>query len=439
MYIILSPTLFLSFSILYERLAAVPPSPEPDRQPLPPLNSVSQPYHHQPSMDADPGFVDYMRSHPSSRGGPSAKDVSNEPYAPPRSSRRDSGSSMLHDTRLGPSILAMQPPMDPSRSSHSRSHMHTSPTTQHSQPAQPKYVSSRPPPALYDRYTDLPPVQRVMHSPDRDRRRQDLHELNIPNHPLAPLSPPSDSRSSSSRTHNHQRLGPGTYINRDDVRERPRDADFDREWDARDRDRRDHSRSRDLGPSGHMRSPPNPHRASRHDIDYSEHRLRDDYYHEVGGGRAPAPGFAMHSRSETPGSGSGGSGSGGGANAGPDASSRPDSREQYYDHDRPRSFRLRPVGQQQQEDLGFVHEDGRSHSHDRGGSGGGGVYTSSSEQGRSLSRIDARKRRDIDVMDIDDGPPAASSVYAGHDRSSKRFQRDRPRGADDPDDDRMAA
>ncbi|KAF8915361.1 hypothetical protein CPB85DRAFT_425122 [Mucidula mucida] len=284
----------LERAILYERLAAVPPSPElHDRQPLP-----SQPYHPQPTMDAEPGFVDYMRSHPTHRGGP-APEVINDPYL--RSSRRESAT----DARL---MAPMQPP-----SSHTRSHSHASPPGA-------KYSTSRP---MYDRMPypeNLPPVQHVLHStPDRDRgRRQDLHDLSIPTHShsssLGPLSPPSDSRSTSSRTHNHQRIGPGTYVNRDDHRERTREIDLEREreWDMQ-RERRDIpvSRTRDMPSSvAHMRSPPNAHR----------------YYHDMAGASASAaPGYTMHSRSETPGSGSGGSGSGPPMPGGGELPSRPDS------------------------------------------------------------------------------------------------------------------
>lgn len=376
-------------------------------------------------MDAEPGFVDYMRSHPTHRGGP-APEVINDPYL--RSSRRESAT----DARL---MAPMQPP-----SSHTRSHSHASPPGA-------KYSTSRP---MYDRMPypeNLPPVQHVLHStPDRDRgRRQDLHDLSIPTHShsssLGPLSPPSDSRSTSSRTHNHQRIGPGTYVNRDDHRERTREIDLEREreWDMQ-RERRDIpvSRTRDMPSSvAHMRSPPNAHRQSRHSLEYADPRLRDDpgYYHDMAGASASAaPGYTMHSRSETPGSGSGGSGSGPPMPGGGELPSRPDSREQYYEHDRPRSFRLRPVQQQQQDDLDFVHEDGRSHSRDHGG--GGGVYTSSTELGRSSStRLDARKRRDADLMDMDE----ASGGGILHGGSRRYQQRDRPRGPEDQDDDRMAS
>lgn len=302
----------------------------------------------------------------------------------------------------------------------------------------------------------MPPVHN-MPPLDRERgRRQDLHDITIPHShssSLGPLSPPSESRSSSSRTHNHQRLGPGTYVNRDDHRDRNREIEMEREreWEMRDRDRRDMpvSRSRDLPPAAHIRSPPNTHRSSRHSLDFVDPRLRDEqgYYHEMAGASgSAAPGYSMHSRSETPGSGSGGSGSGPPMPPG-ELPSRPDSREQYYEHDRPRSFRLRPVTvsqqqqqQQQQDDLDFVHEDGRSQSRDHGASSG--VFTSSSELGgRSSARIDtsSRKRREAEMMDIDDGAVGGGIMYPGQDRGPKRYQQRDRRGPDDQDDDRMGS
>lgn len=308
---------------------------------------------------------------------------------------------------------------------------------------------------MYDRIP-YPEGMHGMHSspPERERgRRHDVHDLSHSSS-LGPLSPPSESRSSSSRTHNHQRMGPATYVNRDDHRERTREIEMDREreWDLRERERRDMpvSRSRDLPPA-HIRSPPNAHRSSRHAIpiqDYNvDPRLREEqgYYHDMAAASgSAAPGYSMHSRSETPGSGSGGSGSGPPIPGG-DLPSRPDSREQYYEHDRPRSFRLRPVQQpqQQQEDLDFVHEDGRSQSRDHGG--GGGVYTSSSELGRSSSRLDVSRleppssRKRSEMMDIDDGPVGGSIMFPGPDRASKRYQQRERRGPDDHDDERMAS
>ncbi|KAK0461822.1 uncharacterized protein EV420DRAFT_131488 [Desarmillaria tabescens] len=482
----------LERAILYERLSVAPHPHSPelqDRQPLPPIAPQGQPlpssHHHRegPPIDHDPGLVEYMRIHGNARvvAGPDGRPV---PVADPslgpavapatssmRSTRRSSaGVPPAHDARLGaiPPLPPMQPPMEPGRSHSTRSHSHTtSPTIHHSHVNSPHERSHsgsrRGPSAPYAPHSypvdNLPPVGHVMLSSpppsDRERsRRQDMHELAIPhgdihNHAMGPLSPrshSSDTRSSSSRVHNHQRLGPGTYINREDHRDRQREIEYDaeRQWEIRERDRRDMmrgGREAEMGPA-HMHSPPVVHRSSRHSMEYTDHhtsRMREEpgYYHEMSGSSASAgPGYPMHSRSETPGSGSGGSGSGIGGADGP---SRPDSRGQYYDHDRPRSFRLRPVSQAQapsappQEELDFVHEDGRSQSRDRGG-GGGGVYTPS-EQGRSSARIDARKRRSVDMMDVDD--PAMGGLYPGQDRGAKRYHRERVRGGEDQDDDRM--
>ena len=149
----------------------------------------------------------------------------------------------------------------------------------------------------------------------------------------------------------------------------------------------------------------------------------------------------MLSRSGTPGSGSG-SGSGIGIGDGP---SRPDSRTQFYDHDRPRSYRLRPVNQPN-EDVDFVHEDGRSQSRDRGSGGGGGAFPS--EQSRPSLESRKRSRNDMEIdaeNDVADGPAGAERIsYIGHmpeDRGSKRYHhRDHPsRGVDSQEDDRMGS
>jgi len=130
----------------------------------------------------------------------------------------------------------------------------------------------------------------------------------------------------------------------------------------------------------------------------------------------------MLSRSGSPGSGSG-SGSGIGVGEGP---SRPDSRTQYYDHDRTRSYRLRAVNHPK-EDMEVAHEDGRSASRDRGGSGGG-AFPLADQRGRSM---ELRKRNDNE-MDIDSendvGDGASGHVYPSgrmaEDRGSKRYHRD---------------
>lgn len=240
-------------------------------------------------------------------------------------------------------------------------------------------------------------------------------------------------------------MGPGTYLNRDDPHDRDRDRhrDLDRERDReRDWERehsRDYARGRDISQSQH--SPPLVHRSRQ--ADYSEHhissRMRDEqgYYHEAS---APS-GYAMLSRSGTPGSGSG-SGSGVGAGEAP---SRPDSRAQYYDHDRARSYRLRPVNQPN-DDIDFVHEDGQSHSRDRGGGGvhvgpGGGGNFPPSDHSRPSIGPRKRSRNDMEVDDENDvagaegGPSGGAPVFPGsgrmEDRGSKRYHREHPhRGVD---------
>lgn len=144
----------------------------------------------------------------------------------------------------------------------------------------------------------------------------------------------------------------------------------------------------------------------------------------------------MISRSGSPGSGSG---SGSGIGAG-DVPSRPDSRTQYYEADRARSFRLRPVNQPTEE-VDFVHEDGRSISRDRGGGGGGNFPLP--EQSRSSLETRKRTRHDMELdseNDVADGP-AGGGVYSSgrpvEDRGSKRYHREHRRSVDNQEDTRM--
>ncbi|KIY69704.1 hypothetical protein CYLTODRAFT_393129 [Cylindrobasidium torrendii FP15055 ss-10] len=395
----------LERALLYERLARLPTSPQLERQPLPSASAM-QPQYHAPPMDTDTGYGDHARGHPGARApDPGPSDM----YRPlPR--------------RNDPS---MPPPNDPGRH-HSRSHSrsHVSPPHQHSLPAQVNapYGNSRGPPKnLYD----MPLSQDRL---DRGRR-PDVHELQGGGY-QSQISPQTmDSRSSSSRTHDRQRLGPGTYMNRDS-----RDPELEREWELHERERRDHSRGRD--PASHL-SPVTRHRQQqpRHMNEmgggYADHRSRDDFYRDVPGpagalGGGPGyPGPLQHSRSETPGSGSGSNGL-----AGPDGASRPESRDQAYYNDQPRSstssFRLRPISgpPPAQEDAEFGHDDGRSAL-------AGGAYPAPSV---SSARMDsaARKRREPDVMDVDD-PQGPGMAYP-----SKRYGGDRPRGRDELIDERHA-
>lgn len=378
-------------------------------------------------MDSDPPPVDYLRQHGNPR--PPGSDPSRPPVPsmepPPlgsnvvpsphmssvQSPRRNSAS---HDTLRHLHPLPHLPPVgqvgqyDGAGRSHSlphpgsppMHHAHLNSTSSHDRGRSQSSRPHQPPPQNYpsvpgQQYSEpLPPVQRVLHSPpphsDRDRPPRRIegneypHAHNEPHlqhsrHP-SQVSPPlhsADTRMSSGRVHAHQRLGPGTYINREESiprqyeleREKGRERDSRGDWERETRGR-EPSSGRDINPNihsphaAHRRPPPSseypehPHSHHPHQAQSLPPRLREEqvYYHEGN----PYPSVHV-SRSDTPGSGSG---SGNGAGEEP---SRPDSRTQFYEHqDRNRpSYRLRPVSQSNNEDLEFVgHDDVRSQSRD---------------------------------------------------------------------------
>ncbi|RDB20012.1 hypothetical protein Hypma_012795 [Hypsizygus marmoreus] len=500
----------LERAILYERLSGtgpplsdiqerhvIPPPIHlgPGVPPLPPSRSHSGSYHNQEPADLHPpqdipGYhIGYDRNYVPRNEGPPVNTMAIGPgMAPPTHMsgvhsppRRNSGGpghdSIRHSQQLPP--LPPAPHMEGNHN-HNHSRSHASPTIHHShsgsshertrshsssrsrarhESTQP-YLPGHTHPQQYPE--GLPSVQQVLHSPplsaretrERQRRqpvRTDSHKHGRLASFMPRLSPPLvQAEARSSRVHSHQRIGPGSYINRDDHYERQRDLDrerereWEREREQRDRER-DRERSRDLGGgrdanSSHMVSPPMVPRRSRPlvDRDYQEHhvssRMHEEQYY-----RDPPPGpagYPMISHSGSPGSGSG-SGSGNGAGEAP---SRPESRTHYYEQPertRSSSYRLRPVNQPN-EDLDFVHEDGRSmSSRDRGSGGGGGTFPPP-EQSRSSveSRKRARNDMDVDSDDAGDGP-----VYSGgrmsEDRGSKRYHREPRRSVDNQEDGRM--
>ena len=254
-----------------------------------------------------------------------------------------------------------------------------------------------------------------------------------PHHPslaqLSPRSSTSDLR--AARVHPHQRMGPGTYINRDpEYPERHRDLDRDRERE-RERDWEQHERERERPPNREMPAAMySPHSAPRNRApierpDYPDHHMTPREEHPPPHAyEAPPPRPYLVSRSDTPGSASA---SGSGAGGPNDDSSRPDSRTQYYEHDRAgragSSFRLRPVIQPgpAEDSIGFVHEDGRSRTT---ATSGGGNYPETEQAHESRKR----SRNDMDVDGEDDvGAPAGlySTGRLQDDRGSKRYQRER--------------
>ena len=251
-------------------------------------------------------------------------------------------------------------------------------------------------------------------------------------------------------------MGPASYNNRESPQDRRREPERESDWELEDRIRRDNRMylfGPEAAPLAHEAIPnsysPTPSHKSRPPLDrgnYEHHvsshnREEQGYYQDI---HAPS-GYPRLSRSGTPASGSG-SGSGAGVTEVP---SRPDSRTQYHERDRPRSsFRLRPVSQPN-EDIDFVHEDGRLQnrtSTDRGAAGvGGGGNFAVSEQSRTSLDSRKRSRNDIDSdNDVADGPSGGGGLYSTgrlqEDRGSKRYHREHARqSADNHEDSRKSS
>ncbi|KAF9534678.1 hypothetical protein CPB83DRAFT_209605 [Crepidotus variabilis] len=323
-----------------------------------------------------------------------------------------------YEDSRGSSLRGSPPPQlhHPSSGGHSRNQSHSSPRS-HSRSNQPQAESYRsgrgPPPGSghsHHQYPEsLPPVQQPLHSPSLSERDRPLPRRSEHHHPHQlhpheyvsshgdphpydrhqqphPSTESSRAAVSSSRMHPHQRLGPGTYITRDDYpahenntaqkphvqpQHRERDLEREREWE-RERDRaRDYSRGELYSP--HRSRPPHIQSqtatgAGEHHVSGSNSASRtratgpppplppsgppsgggavDDrdagqpyYPAEMHGSSREYP--RLSSRDDTPGSGSASGSVGAG---GTDTPSRPDSpRSQYYERDRTRnsSYRAR--------------------------------------------------------------------------------------------------
>ncbi|KAG5648845.1 hypothetical protein DXG03_000194 [Asterophora parasitica] len=455
----------LERAILYERLAGTPtpvdvqarhggPPPMHQAPGAPPHPLFSRSHsggHYQEidsshlSMEYERPMADYPPPHDRARmvSGPDGRPVSvmasvGPGVAPPSHvsgihspPRRSSGVQGQESSRHVQPLPSMPPP---GNHGHSRPHQ---------------------------QYPEGPvPVSQLVQSPpllerERSRRHEnhesigshgDLHQARHLSSYMPRMSPPPDGRSST-RVHNHQRVSPGPY--RDDPYDRQSVMDNDRERDRRDRDAgpvrrdRERDRSRDVvrNRDAHMVSPQSGHR-SRPPIDRGDYaeslgssRIRDEpvYYRDPPPG---AGGYAIHSRSASPVSGSG-SGSGkGGAVDGP---SRPDDSRHYYEpHDRTRSYRLHPTNPPNEE-MDFVHEDGRSlSSRDRGDrSGGGGGNFPPPEQSRSSLESRKRGRNDMDVDSDDAGEGPVYGSGRGPEDRGKRYHREHRRSLDNVEDGRM--
>ncbi|KAJ6538505.1 hypothetical protein DFH09DRAFT_1177082 [Mycena vulgaris] len=403
----------LERAVLYERLQQVPPSPElQDRHPLPP-------HHGPPNHASDRPASEYIRTHGGTlrqepRGGPM-----DSPMAPSHHSSRRGSAGGPEPRPL--QFMQHMPPVqqEPHRG---RAQIHASPHSHHPSASHERGARSlsrsraHPPPPIYhphpQQYPDVQQPQHPLHSPplsDRGRsHRHDIHELTAAHvrHPnsMPPLSPSSDARANS-RVHNHQRMGPGTYINREDFIERGRDRDRERERDWERERERERGRARD----GQMRSPPCCAPRAEYPEPHAPSRRRED--------QGYFPERRVYSRPSSAGSASG-SASGAG-----EPPSRPDSRAQFYGggDDRSRAFRLRPVAAS--EEVDFVHEDGRAQSRDRNGGGSAGGYA---PEPAARPPADSRKRsrNDMDVDDADEGPPGAMYPSRHSDaepRGAKRY------------------
>ncbi|KAG7097298.1 hypothetical protein E1B28_004661 [Marasmius oreades] len=444
-------------AILYDRLASFPPSPElNDHQSLPPMNPVSQLPSSAVSHSGHPD-PNYIRTRVPA--GPDGRPVSSmDPpigpgVVPSLSLHNSRQSSSGSDTRqLPPLALPPMQALDRPPSPLSRSH-HDGPSIHHERTSSHSHSSSRsrvhPPQAYHhasphqQQYENYPPIpHHASHSPSlSERRRHDIHDME-PSRAPPPLSPTQESSRSISnrdRVHNHQRLGPGTYINREDqaVRDREqRDYERVREWEPehetayRDGNNRSHQQQR----HHHSDSPPAVHRSSRQQPPPQSHhsRMRDEqgYYLDIPAGAGKVV------RSDTPGSG--------GSGHGPSPDSPRGAGSQYppYELDRQRPYKLQPVG----EPMDYGHPEDRSPTQSRTDRNGGGGSASMYTPSDSGSRKEKRPRNEAGgTMDVDNGAylaeesPTGSGLnsYTHHqdrDRSLKRYQ---PRGSESLEDVRM--
>lgn len=458
-------------SVLYERLSAVPPSPDlHGHAPLPPMHPGPgvPPQHAQQipgsgqhrdsrSLDInDTNTPDYV--HPSGNirviSGPDGRPVpvSDGPIGPGmppshavsavHTSRR--GSTSGHDSRQLPPLSQLTPVQ---HLEHSRNHAQSQPHTAHihshsngsdarSRPHSTSHSRGQGPPQGYQQggvpHPQQHPSESVssgqgMHSPplghERERsRRYDTHERSSHSgdpyphgrHQMAHASPhstiisPTSARGSTSRVHNHQRVGPGTSINHPDF-EHERDLERERNWSRQREHDYDREAPRDYTNPASVRNSPPPHMRSRPERDYQDHpsyRLREEqvYIREpVGSGV-----YGRSSRSDTPGSGSGSA----------EAQPRSDAHSQYYDRERQRPYAPRGLNQPQapNEDIDFVHEDGRSHNRDRDRDRGGS-YIPPEQHRPPLEPSRKRSRNDMDIDVEDDVASPAGDSSGGGDNS----------------------
>lgn len=299
----------LERAVLYERLSAVPPSPDlhghhalPPMHPGPgvppqPSQPISAPIHHRDhsrGIDVnDHNTPDYIHASGNVRvvPGPDGRpvQVSDSPIGPgvPPShtlsavhmSRRSSSSGQ--DSRQLPPLSQLPPVQShlehqrppthsQAQSPHLLPHSASSDTRSHSHSSSSRLRGPLPSPHGYHPgavphpqqfpLESVPPGQQGLRSPpmghERDRpRRHDSHERgnhdSYPHqrqhaaHPSTLLSPVNTRGSSSTRTHHHQRMGPGSNINHIEY-EDERQLDRERERERAWSRQREHEYDREV-------------------------------------------------------------------------------------------------------------------------------------------------------------------------------------------------
>lgn len=468
-------------SVLYERLSAVPPSPDLHSHALPsshtgpgvppphPRDIAHQYRDHRdfPPVDLnDHNAIEYMHNHSSFRVIPDGRPLQapDGPIGPGvapshavsavhmsrggSASGHDSSRQLPPLSQLTP-IQHLEPPRAHGHSQTHSPHLHphsNGSSRSQSSPSRSRghQISSQAPPPGYhsggvphpQQYSQDPliPVQHGHHSPphptDRERSSRRHETLDRGSYHGDPYSHSRQHSSHSStiaspntrasRIHNHQRPGPGAVINHPDPEyERDLERERERGWT-----RHEGESAREYASSGVIHPSPPSHLRPRPHVD------RADYPYP----REPI-GPGMHgrsSRSDTSGSGSGsGSGNGGG-----DGLSRPEAHPQYYDRDRgPYVPRQANPPRNPSEDQDIIYEEGRSYSRDR--TGGHYVLPDQHRPPAESSRKRSRKDMEIDAIDdVDDSPAAGSSggggeapsrFAGGHladDRGSKRLHQE---------------
>ncbi|KAL6305790.1 hypothetical protein BKA93DRAFT_776769 [Sparassis latifolia] len=259
----------LERAILYERLAAVPPTPGRHPQELPlvedPLFHPQAPLPPESMIDPnDHALVEYMRTHPNARliQAPDGRVIAVEdtpapivhgevntmiPQPPPHelplvhSFHHDSGPGYDPNRQLPPlppMISPLRAPESPSQGlppmgehhhhhyppGHPHAHAHTS---SHSSSSSHHASSARPDLDALAGGSRMEPLPMHSRSPSTGDDRRRPAPLPVPTHPQMPASPPPSAPSptstrstggsigGNSRIHNHQRIGPGANIHRE--------------------------------------------------------------------------------------------------------------------------------------------------------------------------------------------------------------------------------